>query len=129
MTKNSKSPDLVSVLVGAPVLRDSDYGNEQFIEIQQTVEVDFESDLDWIITKLAELKQTYGNTYSNLHFQSARDCGCRYDCSCLPTYHLNGLRPETELERQHREESSIKLENEKNERERREFERLAKKFG
>lgn len=87
-----------------------------------------ESSLDSILEQLKDAKKEYGKTYSDLEFQSSRECGCYHDCSCSPTYVLYGKRLETDLEYNFRLDQEKKKADEQKARELAELERLKAKY-
>lgn len=125
------SKKIINTYVGASVLRQTNYrtpeNNIPAIEQKINVSIDYCS-LDDLIEKLSYLKEVYGGEYSNLKLSSMRDCGCRYDCSCSPSYYLYGDRLESDIEYDYRTrvEEHRRLEAEK--RDRSEYEKLKAKF-
>lgn len=86
-------------------------------------------DPEIISISLKNIIEKYSSRYDNLMFEPVIDCGCRYDCSCTPTFYLYGSRLETDEEFLKRTD---KIAHERfllEEKERKEFERLKKKFG
>jgi hypothetical protein len=105
------------------------YPAGDFVDIINVERVNFDISLDRIMDNLNELKSKYGKEYTNLAFQEYRDCGCRHDCECSPSYILCGQRLESDLEYEFRIKKEAKLKEAQDERDRIEFERLAKKLG
>ena len=74
-----------------------------------------------------KLLTKYGAEYTNLHIEVERETG--YYDEVTTTYTLWGTRPETELERDFRLKKEQADKQRKLDAERKEFERLQKKFG
>lgn len=133
MAKTPKKAEkkIITVRVGTPVIsRSTGYDRRKYIEIngQERVSIIYSS-LDDAIKQLEDLRTMYSHEYTDLAFDSSRDCGCYSDCNCPPTLYLDGKRLESDLEFELRVEEEAKREADRLERERAEFERLKKQFG
>jgi hypothetical protein len=121
---------LISVPVGTePSLRKYNHGGEDYIyygygpcRLYPTGSIK-----DLIVT-LTAWKEKYRDRYQDMRFEENRDCGCYHDCSCSPSYVLYGKRYETDLEYNWRIAKEEKANAQREQRERDEYERLAKKF-
>lgn len=119
----------IRVTVGTPELASNPFGGGTRIRIFPEATLYVETSVDSLIETLREFQDRYGADYENLGFESRNDCGCRYDCSCSPTYVLVGNRLETDLEYEYRVEREAEQAKAQIERERREYEKLKAKFG
>ena len=119
---------IINVQIGTPTVR-KDRGSNRKPYITNRISVYPETSIDNLIESLNKVKSEYGNDYTDLSIDSERDCGCRYDCTCSPSYYVWGNRLESDLEYDYRinEENSRKAEQEK--RDRKAYEELKKKFG
>lgn len=113
-----KVSKLTSYSGSGEVLRYESYGSNIYIE----------ANLDDLINTLIDMRKRYKKTYSDLHIQSKRDCGCPYDCTCSPTYYVAGTRLEDDVEYDYRIRYEARLKAERDERDRREYEALKAKF-
>lgn len=119
---------VISVSVGDPVIR-NDRGPNPKPYIINRVSIYPESQVDALIKDLINIKEKYGDTYTNLSVESERDCGCYGDCSCSPYYYVWGCRLESDLEYNYRLTEENKRMKEQEERDRKSYEELKKKFG
>ena len=119
----------IRVTVGTPKLASSRIAGGTFVQIFPEATLDVETSVASLIETLQKFQERYGADYENLGFESRNDCGCRYDCSCSPTYVLVGNRLETDLEYDYRVEREAEQAKVQIERERREYEKLKAKFG
>ena len=91
--------------------------------------VSFDSQsLDSVIDDLRKIRYKYGSEYSDMTIESKRDCGCWGDCSCSPSYYVQGKRLETDLEYDIRMKDEARRKAEQDERDRRAYEALKAKF-
>lgn len=119
----------IQVKVGNPIRVKSRYGHMDNIEIKDYVGIDpSDESLDSLIDRLNSFKKTYGSKYTNLTFESEKDCGCYNDCSCSPAFYLHGTRLETDVECLLRVEKEEESNKNSLERERLDYEKLKKKF-
>lgn len=81
-----------------------------------------------LIERLLVIKTAYPD-FTDLSLEASDDCGCRYDCSCPPTYYVVGKRLETDLEYNLRIKNEAKFAAAREARERAEYEKLKAKFG
>ena len=133
MAKTPKKAEkrIITVRVGTPTIsRSTGYDRRKYIEItgQERVSIIYSS-LDDVIKELEDLRTKYSCEYTDLAFDSSRDCGCYSDCHCPPSLYLDGKRLESDLEFELRIEEETKREADRLERERAEFARLKKQFG
>jgi hypothetical protein len=108
------------------------YKEFPFIRIDNQVRVNFDYvSLKELADTFTDLFKQYGDSYSDLRIDAVRgECGCYCsDCECGPEFYLVGSRLETEDEIDVRIELDIKRQAAVVDRERKEFERLQKKFG
>lgn len=85
--------------------------------------------IESLIDTLNKIQEKYGNDYTNLNIDSERDCGCRYDCTCSPSYYIWGNRLESDLEYDYRIKVEITRKTMQEEQDRKAYEELKKKFG
>ena len=105
------------------------YGGGDYVGITNTETVYFDTKLENIIQRLGELTAKYSPTYTDLHFETVRDCGCHSnDCGCTPSFYLCGQRDELPLEREFRVAKEKAAAEARDARERAEFERLKAQF-
>jgi hypothetical protein len=129
--EDRSKPIEVQVRVGKARLDTRGYGGYKSIvyDSQEELDLDYTS-LDSVIEQAQLLRKTYGKEYTNLKFDSDSSCGCYHsDCGCRTRYYLVGTRLENELEFNYRVEKEKKLEVDRLERERNEYDRLKKQFG
>jgi hypothetical protein len=136
-----RTPKTIHVRVGNPVrINKGDrasgyvpkYTEFPFIRIDNQVRINLDyTSLKTLVETFTDLFNQYGETYSDLRIDAVRgECGCYYsDCGCGPEYYLVGSRLETEDEIDVRIELDTKRQAAADNRERKEFERLQKKFG
>lgn len=110
---------LIKTREGSEVLRYDD-GYKANVYVETT--------LDGLIETLAGIRKRYGKTYTDLHIESKRDCGCYGDCGCGPTYYVAGSRPEDDVEYGYRLRHEANIAAQREERDRREYEILKAKF-
>lgn len=88
-----------------------------------------ETELKNLIKRLTDLEEKYRDRYKDMYLDGEKDCGCySMDCGCTPTYYLKGRRYETDIEYEHRIAREKKFQADQEERERRAYEELKKKF-
>lgn len=122
---------IVNVPVGAtPFLSRYALGSrDTFIDYKNRTQLYIEGSITELIARLTDIVKENQSIYSNISIREERRCGCfSYDCSCSPSYGVYGDRLETDLEFQFRIEKDAKDKELREARERKEFERLAKKF-
>lgn len=81
-----------------------------------------------LIRELTRLQREYRDRFQDMEFVEKRDCGCYHECSCSPSYVLYGKRYETDIEYNFRIQQEEKVKAMKEERERKEYERLKAQF-
>lgn len=87
-----------------------------------------DTSLKSLISQLNRLQRKYRDRFQEMEFDTVRDCGCRYDCGCSPSYVLYGKRYETDVEYNFRLKQEARVKEEQDARERREYEKLKEKF-
>lgn len=132
MAKTPKKAEkqIITVRVGTPKMaRTRGYDGHSYVDIdcQERVSIRYSS-LDDAIKELEDLRTKYSCEYTELSFDETRDCGCYGDCSCSPSTYLQGKRLESDLEFNLRIDKETRQAADRLERERKEFERLKKKF-
>lgn len=121
---------IITVPVGAKVeIRrhsSSSYGAISYSR-REIVYFKYES-LNSAIETLQKLNEEYGTEYTDLAFDTIKDCGCYNDCHCEETMYVTGRRLENDKEYEFRlgREAYDKKENIK--RDLAEFERLKEKL-
>lgn len=126
MTKKIVS---VPVTLQEPKLQKYNFSNDYYIYYGAKVSFYPESDVADIAKRMADIQKTYGDTFDNLRFVEERDCGCySYDCGCSPSYVLYGSRLELDIEYDYRIDNERKAKEQKEARERAQYEALKKKF-
>ena len=118
---------IVNVTVGTPRVYQGQGGDRPVIFAECTFY--FDDSLDTIMAALQAAKDKYSCDYTDLSIESRSDCGCRHNCSCSPSYVLCGKRLETDIEYDFRINEEARFKAQQDERERREYEALKKKFG
>lgn len=88
-----------------------------------------ETSLKGLISELTRLQKEYRDRFQDMVFVEKRDCGCRFDCSCSPSYVLYGKRYETDVEYNFRLKQEARMKTMQEERDRAEYERLKAKLG
>ena len=120
---------LVEVRVGTPSLRKYSNSAKEYIAYDQDNErISVKGSVASIVGELQAIQKKYCKTYRNLMIRGVRDCGCRSDCDCGPTYYLFGTRYEIDLEYDLRTREEELKKRETEERERQTYEQLKKKF-
>jgi hypothetical protein len=122
---------MISVPVGAePKLSKYRHGNTEYIDYGWVKETLYPSGkLTELISHLQQMQKKHRDRYQNMRFEEKNDCGCPCECSCSPSYVLYGERYETDLEYQFRLKQEDTQKSAKEERERKEYERLKAQFG
>lgn len=123
---------MISVPVGAePKISKYRYGsNNEYIDYGWTKETIYPAGkLKGLISELQRMLEKYRDRYQNMHFEERNDCGCPHECSCSPTYVLYGERYETDLEYNFRLKQEARMKEEREAREKAEYEKLKAKFG
>lgn len=123
MAKKKNTVHTVRGKVGTPYLHKTPYAGSRQIRIIDTESIHFTRSLDDLIDHLVALREKYSDTYTNLYVDYEIGHEGERD------YYLCGARPETEIEANIRLENEARLKNAADERDRREFARLQKKFG
>lgn len=123
---------MISVPVGAEP-KISTYngwlGGSEYIDYGWTKETLYPAgSLKGLISQLQQLQKQYRDRYQNMKFKERNDCGCPHECSCSPSYILYGERYETDLEYQFRLKQETKQKEDREAREKSEYEKLKKKF-
>lgn len=80
------------------------------------------------IQELQRCQDQYGAEFTKLELRLEQNCRCWGDCGCSDRVYLYGLREETDVEYAVRLESEERYKRTQEERERKEFQRLAAKF-
>ncbi len=120
---------IIKCRVGTPVIANSSYnGGPESIWYRDACCVDVETTLDRLVENFQVIKAAYPD-FTDLSLEASTDCGCRYDCSCSPTYYVVGKRLETDLEYDFRLRQEAKIAAAREARERAEYEKLKAKFG
>ena len=122
---------MIRVRVGTPRKNKSSIGYLPPIEIvdQCRMELDYNgAHLDDILDQLTEFKTKYGGEYQDLGLESSWDCGCRYNCNCLPAFYLTGTRLESDVEYDYRIALEKKRSEEEHKKDIRELKRLQSKL-
>lgn len=118
---------MIKVKVGPdPVL--STWRGQEYLNYQ-SVSIYPDTSLKGLISQLQTMQEKYRDRFQDMEFEKLRDCGCPYDCSCSPSYVLYGKRYETDLEEKFRIREETRIATLMEERQRREYEELKKKFG
>jgi hypothetical protein len=100
-----------------------------WLRITNQEQLDLYLNLHDMIKELKFLNKKYGNEYESLHFLPENNCGCRYQCTCHPSYVLWGTRLETDLEYDYRLKVEKRQQDDRDARDKAAFERLKKQFG
>jgi hypothetical protein len=88
-----------------------------------------DSPLDEIIQNLTDIRDAYSKEYKNLYIDSKKDCGCYHsDCSCSPSYYVNGQRLENDVEYEFRMTEEARRKAEQEQYDRKIYEALKAKF-
>ena len=122
---------LISVPVGTnPEIRKYPYGSgDEYIHYGYApYRLYPTTTLKSLINELVCWQKEHRDRYQDMRFEEQRDCGCYHDCSCSPSYVLYGKRYETDIEYNFRLKKEEKQRAQREQHERAEYERLAKKF-
>jgi hypothetical protein len=121
---------MIRVPVGCePKIAKYGYGGGEYIDYGYSqCRLDTHQSLKSLIAELTGYQKQYRDRYQDMEFEERRDCGCRHDCGCSPSYVLYGKRYETDLEYQFRLKKEAEMTARREEQERAEFERLKAKF-
>ena len=124
------SKQIISVPVGTtPEIRKHHYGKGTYVHYGYApCRLYPGTSLNSLINELICWKKEYQDRYQDMEFREVRDCGCYHDCSCGPSYVLYGKRYETDVEYNWRIAKEEKDNEQREQRDREEYERLAKKF-
>lgn len=121
---------IITVPVGAePKISNYRGGSDTYLDYGYSKErVNVEGSVHDVIANLTRIKNEYGDKYQDLQIDSINDCGCRFDCSCPPTYYVTGKRMENDIEYNYRvnkaNENAVRIQT----AERAAYEALKKKF-
>jgi hypothetical protein len=120
---------LISVPVGADPRISKYRGGTEYLDYGYApCRLYLTTSLSSLIEELTSWQKEYSNSYQHMEFREDRYCGCYHDCSCAPTYVLHGRRLETDLEYNWRIAQEDRINAEREQRERNEYERLQRKF-
>lgn len=122
---------IITVSVGATVevvTHSFSDGQSLRYSSRETVDIKYSS-LDDAIAELNRIKKKYEGEYSDMSFDTIRDCGCYNECSCSPTMFVTGKRLENDVEYDVRLSEAKRHKKAQEERDRSEFDRLSKQFG
>lgn len=104
-------------------------GGSEYIDYGYTKETLYPScGLKSLISDLTRMQKQYRDRYQNMRFKEQHSCGCPHECSCSPSYVLYGERYETALEYNFRLKQEALQKEALEERERKAYEELKKKF-
>jgi hypothetical protein len=85
--------------------------------------------IDDIIEQLIDIRDGFSSEYTNITLEGTSDCGCYDQCACAPTYYATGMREMNDVEREFYNKLKKEREEMLAERDRKEYERLKKRFG